>query len=50
MLHDEEELPEEDWWTIGPVEAPLAGLQKQQEGDPPKRVALRDLFRRTPGC
>lgn len=43
-----EELSENECWTIGPVEGQLASLQKQKEGDPLKRVALRDLFRRTP--
>lgn len=42
-----EELAENDCWTIGPVEGQLASLQKQKEDDPRKRVALRDLFRRT---
>jgi Fe-S-cluster containining protein len=39
-----EELPAEALWTIGPFEARLA--EKQGDG---RRVALRDLFRKTSG-
>ena len=41
-----EELPAQQCWTLGPVEARLAALQAQSqpEGGEPRRVRLRDLF------
>jgi Fe-S-cluster containining protein len=40
------ELPEEACWLIGPVEGRLAALQSGRGDGRPRRVALRDLFRR----
>jgi hypothetical protein len=39
-----ENLPEEDCWSIGPVEGRLARLQAAASGGKMTRIALRDLF------
>jgi uncharacterized protein len=39
-----ESLPEEDCWSIGPVEGRLARLQAAASGGKMTRIALRDLF------
>jgi hypothetical protein len=41
-----EALPAEDCWNLGPFESRLARLQIRFGGLPPRRVRLRDLFRR----
>ena len=40
-------LPEAACWTLGPTEGRLAALDGAAGGGEPRRVALRDLFRRT---
>lgn len=40
-----ESLDADDCWTIGPVESSLAQIQAAQDGEPLRRVPLRDLFR-----
>lgn len=42
-----EELPAEALWTLGPIEQRLADRQAAVSGAP-SRVALRDLFQRSP--
>lgn len=42
------ELDAEDCWTLGPHEARLAQLQHARDGGQLRRVALRNLFARTP--
>lgn len=48
-LNDEgtpvENLPEEECWTLGPVEERLARLQALRDGAVMRRVRLRSLFR-----
>jgi uncharacterized protein len=39
-----EDLPAEQCWTLGPIEARLAALQREQDGGEERRVRLRDLF------
>lgn len=47
-LNDEgepvEELPEDECWTLGPVEERLARLQADYDDGRMTRIALRDLF------
>lgn len=51
-LNDEgpalENLPAEQCWSIGPVEARLATLQSNKANKQMKRIALRDLFTKQP--
>jgi uncharacterized protein len=41
-----EALPDDDCWTLGPVEGRLAALQASTDGGIGRRVALRSLFAR----
>lgn len=45
-----QELPEDACWTIGPAEGQLAAAQSGFRGRKMRRVALRDLFERSPEC
>jgi len=43
-----EELPSDAYWTLGPFEQRLADRQAALDGGACRRVALRDLFARSP--
>jgi uncharacterized protein len=42
-----EELPREQCWPIGPVEARLAAMQTLADGGAQRRVSLRSLFKKS---
>lgn len=41
-----ESLPASACWTLGPVEARLAGIEVERDGGAPRRTPLRSLFAR----
>ena len=45
-----ESLPADECWTIGPMEAKLSELQGKKDDGKPRRISLRELFRKGPAA